>query len=1033
MASLFGRNTVRELAQQITTEDIQWCVDLIRKWLEDYRGGSLKGDNETSREQQYNQDIFIKILGYVDKPVVPYTFTPKDQTTMRGGQKADAVLGYFDPPGGISNVSAVVELKSADVDLDKPQQREGNLTPVQQAFKYKPMYPSCPFVVVSNFYEFRLYNNNQLDYERWTLDDLVDSEDDFIKFKSWFTLMRAESMVYASGVAPTEALLSRIRQEQEEIGKEFYAEYKDVRIELLQDIWRNNAATRDQIDTAIRKVQTIIDRIVFSCFAEDRGLLPDNIVALVLAEAERSLYGEPMFDHFKRFFRAVGEGSAQLGIPTGYNGGLFAEDPWIESLAISDDAIRQLTSLARFDFKEDLSVNILGHIFEQSITNLEEIRQKIREGKDLRDLLSEPAGTGARRSEGIYYTPDYIVRHIVDHTLGAWLREQELECQAKHGLTGRLGEKGYDKRQQSAYLEYLVILQGVRVLDPACGSGAFLVYVFDYLLKENQRVNYILGNLFETNEESVRKILSDNIFGVDINEESVEITKLSLWLKTAQKGKKLTALDENIKCGNSLISDATVTEKAFSWPTAFPKAMGEGGFDVIVGNPPYVSAIEMTKNLPAAERGHMRTTYETAVGAVDLYIYFFECGIELLRSGGKLGYITPNRWLSIGYGSALRKWLIDNVRIESILNASDTRVFEDAATYPVVTILTKGKPENTYQISAGHLEERTAVPLAVRHDSAKLNVLPENIMGFLLNDKLPLTEKVFANSESLATVGQINATSTAGEADDYASCISEDVGDIRIINTGTIDPYVTTWGLRQFRKQGRMFIKPRLNLAEVSDQRRRLYESPKIIVAKIALRAEAFYDADGAYASIDTNCIHTFDEKYLPEYVLAWVNSRLYNYVFNCLFDGARMEGGYLGFSAPNLRCTPIKPIDAEEQGKFVAPANRLSALSRECAEADDLFKKLVKTTFNLSTWPQANNAWWAVEATDFVGNFRRRFNTNQVEDLMAAHGRHSKIVGGLVTEITKLNQQIDRGFYKLFGLTRREADLVEAMPFRYL
>lgn len=1033
VAGLFGKNRLRELAQLVKTEDVKSSIELVQTWLDDYRHGSLKEDLETGREQEYNHDFFIEILGYKGKPNVPFTFTPKDKTTVKGGQKADAVLRYTNPALGIDNIAAVVELKGADVDLDKPQQREGNLTPAQQAFKYKPLYPSCPFVVLSNFYEFRLYNNNQLDFERWTLDDLVDPEDDYVKFKTWFVLMRAENMVSATGVSATEALLSRVRQRQEEIGKEFYTEYKNARIELLQDIWRNNPATRHQFDIAIRKVQTIIDRVVFSCFAEDIGLLPDNIIGLVLDEAERSLYGESLFDHFKRFFRAVDKGSSQLGIPTGYNGGLFAEDPWIESLKISDGTMRRLANLSRFDFKEDLRVNILGHIFEQSITNLEEIRRKIREQNDPNGLHAEPPDpAGLRRKEGIYYTPDYIVQYIVDNTLGAWLREQETKCQAKHELTGRLGQKGYEKRQEQAYLDYLVILQGVKVLDLACGSGAFLVYVFDYLLKENQRVNYILGNIFASNDDDVRKILSDNIFGVDVNEESVEITKLSLWLKTAEKGKALTALDQNIKCGNSLVSDPTSTENPFSWPAAFPKVMEKGGFNVVVGNPPYVSAIEMTKNLAERERRHMRAAYETAVGAVDLYIYFFERGVELLKPGGKLGFISPNRWLSIGYGAALRTWLIGNVRIESILNASDTRVFEDAATYPVVTIMTKGKTKTDYKIAAGHLEERTAVPAVVRHDSAKLTVLPENIMGFLLNDKLPLTEKVFGQSGSLVKAGEINATSTAGEADDYGAHVSETPG-IKIINTGTIDQFASMWGLRPFKKQGRMFLKPYLDLNEVSDSRRKLYESPKIIVAKIALRTEALYDRNGEYASIDTNCIHTFNDQFLPEYVLAWLNSRLYNYVFTCLFDGARMEGGYLGFSSPNLRCTPIKEIDLADQHQFVGPADRLAELYRHRAEAGNLFTTLIKTTFDLTTWPKANLTWWTLEATDFIRNFRKRFTTDQVEDLMAAHGRHSKIVGDMVVEIIKVNHQIDRSFYKLFDLSRREIDLVEAMPFSYL
>jgi hypothetical protein len=167
--------------------------------------------------------------------------------------------------------------------------------------------------------------------------------------------------------------------------------------------------------------------------------------------------------------------------------------------------------------------------------------------------------------------------------------------------------------------------------------------------------------------------------------------------------------------------------------------------------------------------------------------------------------------------------------------------------------------------------------------------------------------------------------------------------------------------------------------------------------------------------------------------VLAWVNSRLYNYVFNCLFDGARMEGGYLGYSAPNLRSTPIKRIDLHDQQCFVDPANRLAQLYRDHAEADNFFKTTIKTTFDLRSWPNANLGWWALEATEFIKNFRKRFNTGQVEDLLTAHAKHSKIVGDRVAEIIKLNLQIERQFWKLFGLTRREIGLVVAMPFSYL
>lgn len=211
---------------------------------------------------------------------------------------------------------------------------------------------------------------------------------------------------------------------------------------------------------------------------------------------------------------------------------------------------------------------------------------------------------------------------------------------------------------------------------------------------------------------------------------------------------------------------------------------------------------------------------------------------------------------------------------DSILNAADTHVFEDADVYPFITILNKRATGVPYKITAGRLEEISAVPIGTEHDSAKLSSLPDNLMGFLPNDKLPITERVLDQSDRLGIVGEINATSTAAEADEYAAHVS-DVPGHKIINTGTIDQYTSLWGLRGFRKQGRVIAKPYLDLDQVSEDRRRLYESSKIIFAKIALRSEAVYDSLGEYASIDTNCIHTIKDDFLPEYVLAWVNSRL--------------------------------------------------------------------------------------------------------------------------------------------------------------
>lgn len=1036
VASLFGKKKLEALASEVSTEDIQDKLDIVRRWHADYHHGSLKADKETSREQQYNQDFFMKILGYEEKPASPYTFEPKATTLKK--QLPDAVVGFTDVSAGIENIAAVIELKGASIDLDKPQRRDGNMSPVQQAFKYKSQYRSCPFVIVSNFFEFRLYNDHQLDYEVWTLDDLVNPADDYFQFKAFYSLLRCDRLTAAVGKPPTELLLSEFRVEQEAIGKAFYGKYKNARVELLRDIYRRNEPLRTNFDVAIRKGQKIIDRLIFACFAEDKGLLPENILLSVRKDAANSSIAS-LWDMLKSLFAAIDSGSDKLGIPVGYNGGLFAHDPDLNAMSIGDDALLGVLDLGNYDYNEDLSVNILGHIFEQSITDLEEIRSKV-DDKHIPDALDELQKPSKRKSDGVFYTPDYIVRYIVDNTLGAYLRATEAELQIKHKLASKRTDGTYDDAEATVYREYQLALQTVHVLDPACGSGAFLVYALDYLIAENKRVAAILGDntesgfvqSFFSDEDLIDKILRTNLYGVDINDESVEITKLSLWLKTARPGQKLTTLDSSIKCGNSLIVDETIDpDKAFNFRKEFSRVFEGGGFNIVVGNPPYVSAMELSRSLPEAQRKYLKKNYKTSVGAVDLYIYFFELGVNLLRKGGKLGFICPNRYLSASYGAALRGWMVESVRLETLIDYSDKVVFEDASTYPVITILDNTKPgaDEVYEIEAGRIDEDSRQAVVDKYSSTLLSKLNENIFGFLLNDGIDITSKIFDFGVQLDRAGKINATSTAGEADLYSELITESGQGHKIINTGTIDPYVNLWGVKRFKDKGRDQMQPYLDISnkDISDARRKLYKSKKIIIAKIGLLCESFYDADGEFASINTNCIHSFSDDFAPEYVQAWLGSSLYNYMFECLFDGLRMNGGYLLYSAPNLRNTAIPMIDLQEQQQFVTWSKLLSQKRQELVAMEDKFKRFVLNEVAATAWPRKLSRWWEVDFFDFVKALKYKGTPKEKEGLSEYFEEYKLTVGQFITEIDDGAQNINDRFYQIHSLSQDEIDKVEA------
>lgn len=563
MPKLFKEKLIKEKLQGFQIPEQETKLAILSSWQKALADDSLHKKTESQCEQAFNNDIFIKILGYQPFPNDIYTIEPKADTET-SAQKPDAALGFFEQ--NKSKVQVVCEIKDSKTSLDKSQKREGNLSPVQQAFKYKPQYQDCRFVVATNFIQTRLYKDNMLDFEVFDLTSLLDKKDNYYNFRKFYYLLCSDNLITKQKQSNTEKLLSEIRLEQEKITKSFYKEYKQLRLELIQDIRKNNPDK--QIDFIIEKAQKLIDRIIFVCFCEDIDLLPENKLLEVVEYAKKGILEMPIWNIIKQFFTAIDKGSTKFGIPCGYNGELFKTDQKLDSLIVDNEICEKFVNLGRYDFSEDLSVNILGHIFEQSITDLEKLKQDYDNSIDKK--------TSKRKKDGIFYTPDYIVDYIVNQAVGGYLKEQEESIFKKNRLKEDIKDKTYEKRQLKAYTEYQDILRNIKVLDPACGSGAFLVKVFDYLLAENQRVAEILAQLrkgqiaFIDTTSYIKDILQNNIYGVDLNRESVEITKLSLWLKTAQKGKKLTTLKDNIKCGNSLIDDPEVAgDKAFKWNEEF--------------------------------------------------------------------------------------------------------------------------------------------------------------------------------------------------------------------------------------------------------------------------------------------------------------------------------------------------------------------------------------------------------------------------------------------------------------------------------
>lgn len=405
-------------------------------------------------------------------------------------------------------------------------------------------------------------------------------------------------------------------------------------------------------------------------------------------------------------FAAIDKGNARLDVPP-YNGGLFAPDPIVDAITLSDEVCEGFKKIGDYDFASQVSVTVLGHIFEQSIADVERL-QAIARGEEVEE--NRASGTsGRRKRDGVVYTPDYIARFIVEQTVGAHLREIFQAILATFAQKGaRADDQEIKWRRKSAELEaweaYRDKLKALRIVDPACGSGVFLVTAFDFMKAEFTRVNDKIADLrggarglFDPDSE----ILTNNLFGVDVNAESVEIAKLSLWVKTARRGKMLDSLDNNLKVGDSLIEDSNFAylEHGFSWRTAFPQVFRDGGFDIVLGNPPYVR-MELLK----AMKPYLEDRFEVVSDRADLYAYFFERGLKLLKPGGRLGYISSATFFKTGSGAPLRRFLRRKATIEHVVDFGDLQIFDGVTTYPAVLVMRSAEPKADHSLSFWRLD-----------------------------------------------------------------------------------------------------------------------------------------------------------------------------------------------------------------------------------------------------------------------------------------------------------------------------------------
>jgi type I restriction-modification system DNA methylase subunit len=588
---LFHQKTLRNAVQDFTfPPNVLVLQQKVQWWIATLDSGTLDGVKETSLHGEFLGNVFQDILGYrsvIQGAGQNWEFHA-EQTIADGGGSADGALGFFWATEGKKGkvklqgrVVAPIELKGAKSDLDRPDPGRKE-SAVDQGWRYANYTPDCKWVIVSNYRELRLYQTSKTPayYERFRLKDLTDLE----TFKTFYFLLCRQNFLPSTdrpdAFSRIDDLLKASNEAEQEVTKELYKEYKQVRLDLARFFQEHGPSDIPNRETVlIEKAQKVLDRVLFIAFCEDKGLLPQRTIQK--AHDHRDAYNpRPIWDNYKAVFQWVDQGNDDPPIP-GYNGGLFKYDALLDKrLTVSDELCTQLKALARFNFDTDVSVDILGHIFEQSVTDLEELRA-LAQGEDFNPKK------GKRKKQGVYYTPAFITQYIVEIALGGYLERREQEMRDRFQFD-QIPESYTQKRFKAekdfweAYRDE--VLRITRILDPACGSGAFLIAAFDYLSREYERVNEALAALELASKQGgkgadeyigqrslfdiTKTVLNNNLYGVDLSPESVEITKLSLWLKTAERGKSLTYLDDNIKTGNSIVADPGVDSRAFNWEKA---------------------------------------------------------------------------------------------------------------------------------------------------------------------------------------------------------------------------------------------------------------------------------------------------------------------------------------------------------------------------------------------------------------------------------------------------------------------------------
>jgi len=932
--------------------------NLIETFKKDF--DFIKSNKEAFVRQKYI-DPFFKLLGwdFNSNDVIP-----EDRVKISGKPKAPDYCFLIN-----NKRQFFVEAKIVNVNIKEDKDSALQI----RRYGYSAKLPLC---ILTDFEEFVIYDTRIRPYK----DDISNIARIFYCTYDEYS----EKFDYIQSIFSRDAIINgslskwetenKVKKGTDAVDEEFLKEIENWREMLAKNIYLRNGEEKIKVHELNDAVQRLIDRIIFLRIAEDRNI-EDYGKLKRIVEGKTTQNNLPFYSHLLAFFKNAKDK---------YNSDLFDIDNLLPHIIIDDTVLKHIINSTYYPSPYEFSVmpiEIIGSVYERFLGKTIYLTEKRARVTDKPEV---------RKAGGVYYTPEYIVEYIVKNTLGELIKDKTPE---------EISQK--------------------KILDPACGSGSFLVNAFNYLLeyhldyykksenikkaiKENRIYEYqAVKNYYKLKIEEKQRILINNIFGVDIDPQAVEVTKLSLLLKLMENEtaesvdllkhshlKALPRLVNNIKCGNSLIgsdfyetkevkqrklnlTDAenkkifTDEEKreinAFDWDKEFPDIFKNGGFDCVIGNPPYVLGREtFDKNI----KSYLSNFYMSYCGKFDLYIYFTEKAIKLLKNGGLFSYILPNTILSNENAIKLRKLILNSTNIQ-IIKSFNYMVFQKAQVENIIINLKKGLSENNYIIIDIFNQFKIKQSDFNKSNDYRFNIVLDDSTTFLIN-KIEGKSQYLGNLTDICIGIQLGGSEGNNFKDSYIAKSKIDSSYKMVLDGRDINYYFVNWS-GKFVKYGNWLHRKR-------DEK--YFLNPKIIIRQIGVTPIATFDNNNYYT---LNTIYNIINisSYSLQFILAIINSNL---------------------------------------GKWL--------WSKKNSDFKSLFPKIKKTqiemipirTMNLTNPVDKKKHDHLVSVVDQMLEVQKKYHTARTDNDKTMYKR----------EIDRIDNDIDQLVYKLYDLTDEEIKIIE-------